>query len=94
MPKITLKIMFGPLRSMIGSDEYTIEAENFKELLDKISEKYGKQVYELFFTKNGKEYPFNHIIMDGKVYGISEIMKIKFNENKTIYIWPALNGGI
>jgi|GEM_PF-1257086 len=94
MPKITLKIMFGPLRSMIGLDEYTVEVESFKELLDKISEKYGEQIYELFLAKNGKDYPFNHIIIDGKIYRASEIMNIKFHEDKIIYIWPALNGGV
>lgn len=94
MPKITLKIMFGPLRSLTGRDEIILEARNFKEILNELSRMYGKQVYELFFTKDGVEYPFNNIIIDGKTLKINEIMEKDFKEDKFIYIWPALDGGI
>lgn len=93
MPKITLKIMFGPLKSLIGLEELTFEVENFNEILKIMCEIYGKEIYDIFFTKNGKDHPFNYVIMDGKTYRVTEIMKIKFNEDKVIYLWPALDGG-
>ena len=94
MPKITLRLMFGPLRSLTGLEELTIEAEEFKEILDNLSRKYGEQVYEIFFSKNGSPYPFNHIIIDGKTYTVQEALNMKFEEDKTIYLWPALDGGV
>ncbi|MCR6623993.1 MAG: hypothetical protein NDF58_05460 [archaeon YNP-LCB-024-027] len=94
MPKITIKIMFGPLRSLTGLDELNVEAEEFKEILEKLSKMYGEQVYDIFFSKDGSPHPFNHIIIDGKTYTAQEALNMKFKEDKTIYLWPALDGGV
>jgi hypothetical protein len=55
---------------------------------------YGEQVYDIFFSKDGSPHPFNHIIIDGKTYTAQEALNMKFKEDKTIYLWPALDGGV
>ncbi|MCS7386679.1 MAG: hypothetical protein NDF55_08120 [archaeon GB-1867-005] len=93
MPKVKLKLLFSPLRSLISEDELTIEAKSFREVISKLTERYGGVVSNMFFTEDGGDHHFNYLIMDGRTYRVSELLDLKFNRDKVIYVWPALDGG-
>ena len=91
MPKVKLQLLFGSLRSLIGKDE--IEANNFKEVIDKLVQHYGEVVKKIFFAEKEKGYPFHFLIINGRSYMVEEILEMKFNNDVTLQVWPALDGG-
>ncbi|RLG88338.1 MAG: hypothetical protein DRO15_03050 [Thermoprotei archaeon] len=93
MPRIKLQLLFGPLRSLIGRDEIIIEAGDFKEVIDKLVQSYGKVVERIFCAERKKGHPFHFLIINGRSYAIEEVLGMKFNNDITLQVWPALDGG-
>lgn len=93
MPKVKLQLLFGPLRSLIGRDEIEVEANNFREVIDKLVQCYGEVVKKIFFAEKEKGYPFHFLIINGRTYMVEEILEMNFNSDITLQIWPALDGG-
>jgi molybdopterin converting factor small subunit len=93
MPKVKIMVPFGPLRGLVGKEEFEVDIKNFREFIDMLRKKYGDVVLRLFFDEEGKEYQFNMIIHNGVSKTVTEMINSELREGDVIYIWPALDGG-
>jgi len=93
--KITVKF-FTTLREITGKKEDEIQLSSIitvKELLTRLSKKYGKQFVDYLYDERGNMRAYIQILINGR--GIKDLqgLETKLKEGDVIAIFPPVGGG-
>ena len=93
--KITVKF-FTVLREITGKKEEKLEFSNsitINELLDYLSQKYGRQLTEYIYDTSGKPRGYLQFLVNGKSITTLEGFRTQLKEGDKVAIIPPVGGG-
>ena len=93
--KITVRF-FTVLREITGKKEEKLEFTNsitLNELLDHLSQRYGRQFTDYVYNANGKPRSYLQFLINGKSITTLEDFKTRLKEGDKVAIIPPVGGG-
>ena len=93
--KITVRF-FTVLREITGKKEEKLEFSNsitINELLDHLSQKYGRQFTEYIYNASGKPRGYLQFLVNGKSITTLQDFKTRLKEGDKVAIIPPVGGG-
>jgi MoaD family protein len=70
------------------------EGSKLKDLLESLSQRYGKKFGETLFDPKGKVHDYNHITLNGQLaHLLDENFEIKLSDGDRVVIAHAVSGG-
>ena len=92
MPKVKVMVTAALATYMNNERELTIEAENVKELISKLIERYGKGFASRLLDDNGNLRRYINIYVNNQNVRASD-QEIKLKDGDEVLILPAVSGG-
>jgi len=93
--KVEVKF-FTSLREITGKKADEIQLQNVitvEELLNLLSDKYGKKFREYIYNKKGKVQDFLSFLVNGRNINVLQDFDTKLKQGDTIAIIPPVGGG-
>lgn len=85
--------LFGALARIAGEKTVELDASTLKEVIDKLTERYGEKFENRIYESKGKIRRFINIYINGKDIRFLNNLETQLNEDDIISIIPAVGGG-
>jgi len=87
---------FTTLREITGKKEEEVESSStitVKELLTRLSKKYGKEFTDYVYDEKGEVRTHIQILINGRDIDVFQGLETKLKEGDTVAIFPPVGGG-
>jgi MoaD family protein len=93
--KVKLRIFLPTLPEMIGRKELEVEfiGETINDLIDHLDAKYGKNVKQVLYDKNGKLDPLVQVLLNGETWITDDRLATVLQEGDEVIFMMMLAGG-
>ncbi len=93
MPSVRVKLYPIIAQRIKGSSTIIINADQVKDVINKLIEIYGDNLKKLILDENQQVKPTIGIFINGKNIQILNGMETRLNDNDEVYILPIIAGG-